>query len=164
MRAHPCIPIPCTVTMVFLVSGSTTTGGSREAVQDTELSPRFRSTVDTVKMEEAVTMKPVIACTPSDLGRLFTAQENLGRGLASVVQVRLMLIEPVGGLMIATGGVSPVVRTVANGERIVMSILEGLYILTCYASVCACASEVYGSVFVCLCMCLCRLLQLLKDQ
>ncbi len=31
-----------------------------------------------------------------------------------------------------------------------------------YASVCACASEVYGSVFVCLCVC--RLLQLLKDQ
>ncbi len=31
-----------------------------------------------------------------------------------------------------------------------------------YASVCACASEVYGSVFVC--VCLCRLLQLLKDQ
>ena len=27
---------------------------------------------------------------------------------------------------------------------------------------CACASEVYGSVFVCLC--LCRLLQLLKDE
>ncbi len=37
---------------------------------------------------------------------------------------------------------------------------------------CACASEVYGSVLVCLCVCvcvcvcvcLCRLLQLLKDQ
>ncbi len=31
---------------------------------------------------------------------------------------------------------------------------------------CACASEVYGSVFVCVCVCacLCRLLQLLKDQ
>ncbi len=29
---------------------------------------------------------------------------------------------------------------------------------------CACASEVYGSVFVCLSVCLCRLLQLLKDQ
>ena len=33
---------------------------------------------------------------------------------------------------------------------------------------CACASEVYGSVFVCvcvcLCLCLCRLLQLLKDK
>ncbi len=29
---------------------------------------------------------------------------------------------------------------------------------------CACASEVYGSVFVCLCVCLCRLLQLLKDE
>ncbi len=29
---------------------------------------------------------------------------------------------------------------------------------------CACASEVYGSVFVCVCLCLCRLLQLLKDQ
>ncbi len=37
---------------------------------------------------------------------------------------------------------------------------------------CACASEVYGSVFVCLCVCVsvylcvcvCRLLQLLKDQ
>ncbi len=35
---------------------------------------------------------------------------------------------------------------------------------------CTCASEVYGSVFVCrytvvcLCVCLCRLLQLLKDQ
>ncbi len=28
---------------------------------------------------------------------------------------------------------------------------------------CACASEVYGSVFVCLCVCLCRV-QLLKDQ
>ena len=112
---NPCIP--CTVTMVFLVSGSTTTGGSREAVQDTELSPRLRSAVDTVKMEEAVTMKPVIACTPSDLGRLFTVQENLGRGLASVVQVRLMLIELVGGLVIATAGVSGVVRTVANGER-----------------------------------------------
>ncbi len=101
------------------------TNGSREAVQDTELSPRLRSAVDTVKMEEAVTMKPVIACTtPSDLGRLFTVQENLGRGLASVVQVRLMLIEPVGGLVNATAGVSAVVRTVANGERIVMSILE----------------------------------------
>ncbi len=37
---------------------------------------------------------------------------------------------------------------------------------------CACASEVYGSVFVCLCVCVsacvsvcvCRLLQLLKDE
>ena len=29
---------------------------------------------------------------------------------------------------------------------------------------CACASEVYGSVFVCLCVCLCRPLQLLKDE
>ena len=33
---------------------------------------------------------------------------------------------------------------------------------------CACTSEVYGSVFVCLCVCLCvcvcRLLQLLKDE
>ena len=29
---------------------------------------------------------------------------------------------------------------------------------------CACASEVYGSVFVCLSVCLCRLLQLLKDE
>ncbi len=31
---------------------------------------------------------------------------------------------------------------------------------------CACASEVYGSVFVCVSVCLsvCRLLQLLKDQ
>ncbi len=29
---------------------------------------------------------------------------------------------------------------------------------------CACASEVYGSVFVCMSVCLCRLLQLLKDQ
>ncbi len=109
--------------MVFLVSGSTMTGGSREAVQDTELSPRLRSAVDTVKMEETWTMKPVIACTPSDLARSFTAQESLGRGLLSVAQVRLMLIEPVGGLVIATaGGVSAVVRTVANGERIVMSI------------------------------------------
>ncbi len=115
VRAHPCIP--STVTVVFLVSGSTTTGGSREAVQDTELSPRLRSTVDTVKMEEAVTMKPVIACTPSDLGRSFTAQESLGRGLLSVVQVRLMLIEKVGGLVIVTAGVSAVVRTVANGEK-----------------------------------------------
>ncbi len=41
-----------------------------------------------------------------------------------MVQVRLMLIEPVGGLVIVTGGVSAVVRTVANGERIVMSIFE----------------------------------------
>ncbi len=29
---------------------------------------------------------------------------------------------------------------------------------------CACASEVYGSVFVCLSVCLCRLLQLVKDE
>ncbi len=29
---------------------------------------------------------------------------------------------------------------------------------------CACASEVYGSVFVCLSVCVCRLLQLHKDQ
>ena len=29
---------------------------------------------------------------------------------------------------------------------------------------CACASEVYGSVFVCLCVCVCRPLQLLKDE
>ena len=29
---------------------------------------------------------------------------------------------------------------------------------------CACASEVYGSVFVCVCVCVCRLFQLLKDQ
>ncbi len=29
---------------------------------------------------------------------------------------------------------------------------------------CACASEVYGSVFVCVSVCLCRLLQLLKDK
>ncbi len=28
----------------------------------------------------------------------------------------------------------------------------------------ACASEVYGSVFVCVCVCLCKVLQLLKDQ
>ncbi len=29
---------------------------------------------------------------------------------------------------------------------------------------CACASEVYGSVFVCLCVCVYRPLQLLKDE
>ena len=29
---------------------------------------------------------------------------------------------------------------------------------------CACASEVYGSVFVCLYVCVCRPLQLLKDE
>ncbi len=29
---------------------------------------------------------------------------------------------------------------------------------------CACASEVYGSVFVCVCVCVCRVLQLLNDN
>ncbi len=91
------------------------TGGSREAVQNTVLGPRFRSAVDSVKIEEAVSMKPVTICIPSELGRLFTVQESLGKGLPSVIQVRLMLVEPVNGLLTDTGGVSAVLlRTVAN--------------------------------------------------
>ncbi len=101
--------------MVMLVSLSMPTGGSREAVQSTVLGPRLKSAVDSVKIEEAVSMKPVIACTPSELVGGFTVQDNLGRGFPSAEQVRLMLIEPVGGLVIDTGGVSAVLlRTVAN--------------------------------------------------
>ena len=102
------------MTVVVLVSGSTPTGGSREAVQDTVLGPRFRSAVDSLKMEEAVPMKPVTTCIPSELGRLFTVQESLGRGLPSVVQVRSMLLVSVDGLLTDTDGVSAVVlRTAA---------------------------------------------------
>ena len=107
--------IPCTVTTVILVTGSMPTRGSREAVQNTVLGPRFRSAVDSVKIEEAVSMKPVTICIPSELGRLFTVQESLGKGLPSVIQVRLMLVEPVDGMLTDTGGVSAVLlRTVAN--------------------------------------------------
>ncbi len=110
--------IPCTVIVVFLVTGSTPTGGSREAVQDTVLGPRLRSAMDSVKIEEAVSMKPVTACTPSELGRPFTIQESVGRGLPSVEQVRLMLVEPVDGLVIDTdGGNAMLLRTVANVQH-----------------------------------------------
>ncbi len=48
-----------------------------------------------------------------------------------------------------------------------MFALHG-YVVIIIMPRCACASEVYGSVFVCLCVCvcvcLCRLLQLLKDE
>ena len=63
-------------------------------------------------------MKPVTTCIPSELGRLFIVQESLGRGLPSVEQVRLILSEPVDGLLIDTGGVNAVVlRTAANVQH-----------------------------------------------
>ncbi len=43
-------------------------------------------------------------------------------------------------------------------------MLQWLAILLLIMPRCACASEVYGSVFVCVCVCVCRLLQLLKDE
>ena len=40
-------------------------------------------------------MKPVTACTPLEEGMPFTVQDNLGRGLPSTVQVRVMVSSPV---------------------------------------------------------------------
>ena len=66
-----------------------------DAAHMIEFSPRLSSPTDRVRVEEAVSMKPVTACTPLEEGMSFTVQDILGSGLPSTVQVKVTVSSPV---------------------------------------------------------------------
>ena len=91
--------VPSTVTVADAVSVRAGNTASTVAMQPIKFSPRFSSATDRVRVEEAVSMKPVTACTPLEEGMPFTVQDNLGSGLPLVVHARVTLADSLDCLL-----------------------------------------------------------------
>ena len=85
-----------------------------------EFSPRVSSPTDRVRVEEAVSMKPVTACTPLEEEMPFTVQDILGRGLPSTVQVRVTVSSPVTLVRVGEDGVTWMFLKTACDDKLYM--------------------------------------------